>query len=1079
MDLDTRSEGTFGRIVEFMRGHGGVAMVALVTAIFMVTSGSMPFIDGADKVDGQLISWDQNVSRGDPNALDDGFEHYIVTFSGLADRALEEQVLEEQVLSGSQASKGPETNTNKATRLVPLQTNAAGEVETHDLLELAKQGKLLQIVSDGTTTYAEIEVSESSKEADLSTTTTVAKKEAEAKAKEDEEGNSGDQILGDQNLVSGDPLVALLKKVTGTKKVTVVMPGVYAVATTAKASSYESLPGVEDVDEDIVLTVSTNDPQYGSQWGLHNTGQPINSKAGTAGADIGIEDAWAVSQGQSQVVAVVDTGIDITHPDLVDSIWKNPGEICGNGKDDEGNGFVDDCNGYDFANNDATVFDPSSDNRHATHIAGIIAANTNNGQGVAGIAPSAKVMSVKTGNSGSFRLSDGARGIAYAAANGATVINCSFGTPAGMPYDAVSTMATAIESARLKGAMVIAAAGNDGRNIDGSPTYPASFPHDNLVSVGSSTNTDIQSSFSNYGTVSVDIHAPGSDILSTLPGGTYGGMSGTSMATPMVAGGAALIRSVMPSLSPTEVRALMMNSSTPLAGLSGRSASGQRFDVGRILNSASVPSSEPVRFSFDGFSGANEQVDKSGSIRATVVANQVPNGANVGMRATLVTSVDGAMYGMVDAPIQLAGGTTRTDDQASVTLSPSGGFSPAQATTTIPLGFTLPAGEYALVAEAYSTVDDQTIGRPWAVFFTVAPKGETAPPPVVAPSPSPGGGGSPAPVPAPAPGPSGGGSPAPAPAPSPAPAPAPGPAPTPSPSGGSPGGGTSPAPTPAPNPYIGGGGGNTPTYPAPSGPNPAPTPPPGPVGSPSPPPSPGGSGASPAPTPAVQLPPLPPPVTNGSVTINSLSPRYGSISGGEVVIISGAGFRPTLYVRFGTRTAQVLAMSTTQIAVVTPSHTAGLSDLTVAVSGSGSVTMPNAYTFFDNTPVVAPTPAPSPAPAPSGGGGGGTGGGSTPAPAPSGGGGSSPAPAPAPAPGPAPAPSPTPGQTPTPPASGGSPQVKLPDILPTRFTFGDAIDGPGKTRLRPVVGFSPLSRNTPSTWPSQVCRMTSCQGIRL
>ncbi len=1011
---EKRPVSIFSRVTGFFRGNGGVVSVAIATGAFLVASGTMPFVGGGKTSDGVPISWEQGVSSGDPHVLDDGFEHYVVTFAGLGERgAVETQEgYGAPVSQAASSTTAPtsEVKTNKKIRLVPLPTNAAGEIAPGDIEALAKEGTLLRIVSDGTTIYGELEVTGESATVDhlvVTTTTTTAKV-----VKPD----AGEGDLGTQELVDGDPLAALLKKVPGTKKVTLVMPGTYAVVTTAKAAAFESLPGVADVDEDIVLTVSTNDPQYNSQWGLNNTGQLISNKAGTPGADIGVEDAWAVSQGTGQVVAVVDTGIEVTHPDLADAIWKNPGEICGNGKDDEANGFVDDCNGYDFANNDGTVFDPTSDNRHATHIAGIIAARTNNSVGVAGIAPAAKIMSVKVGNTGSFRLSDGARGIAYAAANGAAVINCSFGTPAGTPYDAVSSMGAAIESARAKGVLVVVAAGNDSRNIDSSPTYPASFPHDNLVSVGSSTNTDSQSSFSNYGSVSVDLHAPGSDILSTLPGATYGGMSGTSMASPMAAGAAALIRSVLPSLTPIEVRALMMSGSTPLASLSGRSVSGQRLDVGRILNSASTPSTEPVRFSFDGFAGMSEQVDMDGAIKATVNASQVPAGANVGVRATLVTAVDGAMYGVVAAPIRLAGAEAQTDDQASVALSPTGGFSPGQATRSLPFGLTLSAGEYVLVAEAYSTIDDQTIGRPWSVFFTVAAKNQTAPPPVVAPVPLPGVGGG-----------GGGGTPAPAPAPAPAPT--------------GTGGGNKLAPTPSP-------GGGTPV------PSPAPAP------SPNPPPVPSGGEGTPVPSPAPdlgpQLPPLPPPVTSGSLTINSLSPRYGAITGGEVVMISGRGFRPTLYVRFGTRSARVIAMSSTQIAVVTPSHITGISDLTVAVSGGDSVTMPNAYTFFDNT-------SPSP-------------GGTSPSP-----GGGSPAPSPTPPPvsGGSPAPAPAPAPPGGPGDAGGSPQVQLPDVLPTRFTFGDAIDGPGKTRLRPVVGFSPLSRNTPTIWPAQVCRMTSCQGTRL
>lgn len=1062
------------RAVELLRRHGSVASVAIGACAVLAGTGGLPFIpDGGDPGgEGIAISWERDPPMGDPHALDDGFEHYIVTFSDGAPG-------DASAFPDAESSPPPG---KRVVRRVPLSTNAAGEISADDLLGLSDQGEVLRIVSDGSTHYAEVEV------------------RIAAGAGEDAPGvdttsgdRSGDrEVFGTRQSNGRDPREAALQAVPGTRTVTPVMAGTYAVVTTAGITSYDRLAGVADVDEDIVLTVAVDDPNYGDQWGLNNTGAPVNGAAGTPGADIGVEDAWVIGQGVGQVVAIVDTGVDITHPDLADAVWKNPGEICGNGRDDEGNGFVDDCNGWDFANNDSTVFDPGSDNRHATHIAGIVAAQTNNGIGVAGIAPAARIMSVKTGNSNSFRLSDGARGIAYAAANGASVINCSFGTPPGVPYDAVSTMADAIEEARAKGALVVVAAGNEGRNIDASPTYPASFPHDNLVSVGSTTNTDTPSGFSNWGPISVDLHAPGSDILSTLPGGSYGGMSGTSMATPMVVGAAALIRSVMPSLTPQEVRALLSSSSTALPSLSGLSGSGRRLDVGNILNSASIPIDEPARFTFDGFAGASEQIESNGSLRATVAPDQVPEGSNVGVRATLLSAVGGAVYGVVGAPVRLAEGTTLTDDEASVVLSPPGGFAPSEASTSMPYGFTLTPGEYALVAEAYATLDDQTLGRPWAVFFTVTAKGEPAPDPIVAPvsggevpSPPPissGAGGSGA-------GGSGAGGEGAITDPSPTGNPWPGPLPgqwdwsSTAPSGGtdSTGGGSwSSTPSPStPSAPWGEGWGSYEQVPTPGSgvPARAPLPSDSPFDFGAQPP--GGSGwafetpsvvgADPVPSAGdqVPLPPLPAPVTSGSLTMYGISPRQGSIGGGEVVFIEGRGFRPTLYVRFGSRVAHVLSMSSTSIAVVTPSHIAGHSDVTVAVSGGDSVTMPNAFTFVDNTAPTPLAPGGEQAAAPAPGAPSAT---SPPAPSPEGG-----------SPGaPAPAPAPVPDQS-----SMDEAQPALPEVLPTRFTFGpfpeaDATqDVSAGVRLRPVLGLSPLSRYDPAVWPSRRCRMSSCQGVRL
>ncbi|MGC1513285.1 MAG: S8 family serine peptidase, partial [Acidimicrobiales bacterium] len=984
--------------------------MAVATTVFLVASGSMPFVGGGGGAAyGVPISWSDAVSAGDPHALDDGFEHFVVTFAGLGEQGAAPV---EEPTSGAEAPDASSSATGeKHVRRVPLQTNAAGEISGSDLVELSKQGNLLGIVSDGTTTYAEIEVTGQGVKA-----TEGAAEKVEKKAPKREEP------------AKGDLLASLLKKVPGTKTVTPVMPGMYAVVTTAKASAFRALAGVADVDEDVVLTVSAkeptpstkadekakaeaekaekatkadakakakdekakarakakaerakakaergrgaSDPGYGAQWALDNKGQAIRGKAGKPGADIGAADAWAVSKGKGQLVAVLDTGIDITHPDLAKSIWRNTDEVCANGKDDDGNGYVDDCRGYDFANNDASVFDAGSDNAHGTHVAGIIAAQSDNGVGVAGIAPEVEIMPIKIGNSGAFRMSDVVRGIEYALANGATIINTAFGTPEGTNIEGVTALDTAIRHAQAAEVLVVVAAGNAGRDIDRSPTYPASFPEDNVIAVGASTNTGDPSEFSNFGAASVDLSAPGTDIVSTLPGGEYGGMSGTSMAAPMVAGSAALILATMPSLAPAEVKALMIANTTEPASSENDPAA---LDVGHVLNEDETSATEPVRFFFDGFSGASDDVAMAGSVRATVAADQVPSGANVGVRATLVTAVDGVMYGVVGAPVELGSGVAKTDDDASVTLSPAAGFSPEAAGTPMPFGYTLPAGEYALVAEAYATTTDATIGRPWSVFFTVAAEGAVAPDPIVAPSPVGEGSASPdgtiSPVPS-----SGSGT-------RDVTVPVPGTT-----SGGSGNGGSS---TPTSSPDLSDEasvGDKSETAPTPAqgdssfdsrttsgGSTPQPEDVTSPVTAPS--AVKGGSQDSPivpitAPTAfdggkgsstgsseavAVDLPPLPSPVSSGALGVVGLSPRYGSVEGGEVVLIDGSGFRPTMYVRFGTRAARVLAISPTQVAVVTPSHIAGTSDLTVALSGGDTVTMADAYSFVEPTPAAAPS----------------------------------------------------------------------------------------------------------------------------
>ncbi len=1095
--------------------------MAVATTVFLVASGSMPFVGGGGGAGyGVPISWSDAVSAGDPHALDDGFEHFVVTFAGLGEQGA--APVEEPTSGAGAPDASPSDSGEKHVRRVPLQTNAAGEISGSDLVELSKQGNLLGIVSDGTTTYAEIEVTGQGVKA-----TEGAAEKVEKKAPKHEEP------------AKGDLLAALLKKVAGTKTVTPVMPGMYAVVTTAKASAFKGLAGVADVDEDVVLTVSAkeptpsakadekartktekaeaktdakdekakaraeakakrarakaerrrgaSDPGYGAQWALDNRGQAIRGKAGKPGADIGAADAWAVSKGKGQVVAVLDTGIDITHPDLADSIWRNTDEVCANGKDDDGNGYVDDCRGYDFANNDASVFDAGSENAHGTHVAGIIAAQSDNGVGVAGIAPEVEIMPIKIGNSGAFRMSDVVRGIEYALANGATIINTAFGTPEGTNIEGVTALDTAIKHAQAAEVLVVVAAGNAGRDIDRSPTFPASFPEDNVIAVGASTNTGDPSEFSNFGAASVDLSAPGTDIVSTLPGGEYGGMSGTSMAAPMVAGSAALILATMPSLAPAEVKALMIaNTSEPASSENDPAA----LDVGHVLNEDETSATEPVRFFFDGFSGASEDVAMAGSVRATVAADQVPSGANVGVRATLVTAVDGVMYGVVGASVELGSGVARTDDDASVTLSPAAGFSPEAAGTPMPFGYTLPAGEYALVAEAYATTTDATIGRPWSVFFTVAVEGAVAPDPIVAPNPVGEGAASPdaaiSPVPS-----SGSGT-------RDATVPVPGAT-----SGTSGDGGIS---TPTSSPDLSDRAsvdGKSETAPTPSqgdssfdsrttsgGSTPQPRDVTTPVTAPTavkggsqdspvvpitaPPAFDGGVGSATGSSPAVEvdLPPLPSPVSSGALGVVGLSPRYGSVEGGEVVLIDGSGFRPTMYVRFGTRAARVLAISPTQVAVVTPSHIAGTSDLTVALSGGDTVTLADAYTFVEPTPVAAPSSGLS-----SSGLSSSVGAGSDEGAASAGSAGSSSGTAGSSSgTGDAPTSSEVEGSSS---AAPDSPVVTVPEVMPTRFSFGASISGPGGLRLRPLVGYSPLSQHPPSTWAGLSCRLSTCKGVRL
>jgi len=263
--------------------------------------------------------------------------------------------------------------------------------------------------------------------------------------------------------------------------------------------------------------------------------------------------AWDLTLGRSEVViAILDTGVDITHPDLADAIWTNSDETPDNAVDDDANGFVDDIHGWDFATGDNDLAD---DHGHGTHVAGIAAARTNNGIGVAGVAGRATLMPVDVFGGGIGTYEDLIRAIVYATDNGAHVINMSLGASS---YSRGEEMA--VNYAWERGVVVVAAAGNTctNTNYNAPPCLSDHYPaaHTNVIAVAATTAGDVLASFSTRGTF-VDVAAPGVGIYSTFPGGAYGSLGGTSMATPHVSGLAALVLARNPFLTPDQVRLLI------------------------------------------------------------------------------------------------------------------------------------------------------------------------------------------------------------------------------------------------------------------------------------------------------------------------------------------------------------------------------------------------------------------------------------------------------------------------------------------------------------------------------------------
>lgn len=327
-----------------------------------------------------------------------------------------------------------------------------------------------------------------------------------------------------------------------------------------------------------------NDPLFSRQWALSNDGTLINladHTSAVAGIDINAEEAWKIyGEGKRDVViALIDTGVEITHPELADSIWVNEDEIPGNGIDDDGNGYIDDTYGWDFYYNNHQVYNGSEDS-HGTHAAGTIAASSDNGQGIAGIVPgdrvSVMVLKVLGGSSGKGSTVDVVRAIQYAEANGASICNLSLG---GTSYDPALYQAMANSSM-----LFVVAAGNDGVDTDAVPTYPASYSLENLIAVANVSYDGTLNPTSNYGAVSVDLGAPGSYILSTAAGSGYAYMTGTSMAAPMVTAAAALVYSYYDDISLADVRTILLSSTSPLSSLSGKTVTGGMLDLAAALS---------------------------------------------------------------------------------------------------------------------------------------------------------------------------------------------------------------------------------------------------------------------------------------------------------------------------------------------------------------------------------------------------------------------------------------------------------------------------------------------------------------
>jgi subtilisin family serine protease len=487
-------------------------------------------------------------------------------------------------------------------------------------------------------------------------------------------------------------------------------------------------PDVEYAEPNYVVHTTTavappasvvpNDPLFLQQWALQNTGQT----GGTAHADIDATQAWSIATGSTAVVVgVVDTGLDYTHPDLAANIWSAPATYTVQFAAGDSITCPAGSHGYDAINN---VCDPMDQNDHGTHVSGIIGAVGDNSVGVSGINWTASIMGLRfLDASGSGTVAGAIRAIEFAVqakavlgsqANLCVLSNSWGGTGAS------TALQEEISAANAAGMLFVSAAGNNSADLDTTAFYPASYRGPNTVTVAATDDNDALASFSDYGKGSVDLGAPGVNIVSTIPGDNYETMSGTSMATPMVSGAAALVLSVCP-LSTTALRAALLNNVDLVAGLANTTISGGRLNVYKALTSCAPGAPPPVpAFALSTTTAALGL--SAGGASATTTIGATATGGFSGMIALTVTGLPAGVNAKLTPASIAPGGTASLALTAAATASAgtfhitlTGTSGALSATTTVTLTVT-PAPTFKLTI----TPPSESVRRGAAASFQIS-----------------------------------------------------------------------------------------------------------------------------------------------------------------------------------------------------------------------------------------------------------------------------------------------------------------------------------------------------------------------